>query len=113
VVPDPYFSATKLQWLLDEHGRRDGLAFGTVDSYLVWRLTGGERHVIDTTNASRTLLVSLETLDWDDELLELFGVPREVLPRIVGSAQTVGEGELPGRSVTIRGLAGDQQPAPY
>src|SRR5262245_47806958 len=71
LVPDPYFSATKLEWLLDEHGRRDGLAFGTVDSYLVWRLTGGEQHVIDATNASRTLLVSLETLDWDDELLEL------------------------------------------
>jgi glycerol kinase len=113
LVPDPYFSATKLEWLLDEHGRRDGLAFGTVDSYLVWRLTGGERHVIDVTNASRTLLVSLETLDWDDELLELFRVPREILPAIVGSAETVGEGELLGRTVAIRGIAGDQQAALY
>ena len=113
LVPDPYFSATKLEWLLREQGGREGLAFGTVDSYLVWRLTGGEQHVIDVTNASRTLLVSLETLDWDDELLELFGVPRDVLPRIVGSAETVGEGELLGRTMTIRGIAGDQQAALY
>ncbi|HEX3805653.1 MAG TPA: glycerol kinase GlpK [Gaiellaceae bacterium] len=112
LVPDPYFSATKLEWLLREH-RRDGLAFGTVDSWLVWQLTGGEQHVIDVTNASRTLLVSLETLDWDDELLELFDVPRDVLPRIIGSADTVGEGELGGRTVTIRGIAGDQQAALY
>jgi glycerol kinase len=112
LVPDPYFSATKLEWLLREH-RRDGLAFGTVDSWLVWQLTGGEQHVIDVTNASRTLLVSLETLDWDDELLELFDVPRDVLPRIIGSADTVGEGELGGRAVTIRGIAGDQQAALY
>jgi len=113
LVPDPYFSATKLEWLLREHHVRAGLAFGTVDSYLVWRLTGGEQHVIDVTNASRTLLVSLETLDWDDELLELFGVPREVLPRIVPSGSEVGEGELLGRTVAIRGIAGDQQAALY
>jgi glycerol kinase len=112
LVPDPYFSATKLEWLLREHDP-DGLAFGTVDSWLVWNLTGGERHVIDVTNASRTLLVDLETLDWDDELLTLFGVPREVLPRIVGSAEDVGEGELNGRTVAIRGIAGDQQAALY
>jgi glycerol kinase len=113
LVPDPYFSATKLEWLLREHGRRDGLAFGTVDSFLVWRLTGGEQHVIDVTNASRTMLVDLETLEWDDELLALFGIPRELLPRIVGSAATVGEGELNGRTVEIRGIAGDQQAALY
>jgi glycerol kinase len=113
LVPDPYFSATKLEWLLREHGMRDGLAFGTVDSFLVWRLTGGEQHVIDVTNASRTLLVDLETLDWDDELLTLFGVSRELLPRIVGSAVAVGEGELDGRTVEIRGIAGDQQAALY
>ncbi len=99
LVPDPYFSATKLEWLLREHGRRDGLAFGTVDSWLVWQLTGGAEHVIDVTNASRTLLVSLETLDWDDELLELFGVDRALLPRIVGSADEIGEGQLHGRTV--------------
>jgi glycerol kinase len=113
LVPDPYFSATKLEWLLREHGASDGLAFGTVDSFLVWRLTGGEHHVIDVTNASRTLLVDLETLDWDDELLALFGVPRELLPRIVGSADSIGQGELNGRTVEIRGIAGDQQAALY
>ena len=113
LVPDPYFSATKLEWLLREQGGREGLAFGTVDSYLVWRLTGGEQHVIDVTNASRTMLVDLETLDWDDELLALFAVPRELLPRIVSSAATVGEGELNGRTVEIRGIAGDQQAALY
>jgi len=113
LVPDPYFSATKLEWLLREHGASDGLAFGTVDSFLVWRLTGGEQHVIDVTNASRTLLVNLETLDWDEELLTLFGVPRDVLPRIVGSAESVGHGELNGRTVEIRGIAGDQQAALY
>jgi glycerol kinase len=111
LVPDPYFSATKLEWLLREHGNHDHLAFGTVDSWLVWQLTGGEEHVVDVTNASRTLLVSLETLDWDDELLALFGVDRALLPRIVGSAEEVGEGTIDGRTVTIRGIAGDQQAA--
>jgi glycerol kinase len=112
LVPDPYFSATKLEWLLRAHGR-DGLAFGTVDGWLVWRLTGGDVHVVDVTNASRTMLVDLETLDWDDELLALFGIPRDVLPRIVGSAETVGEGRLNGHAVEIRGIAGDQQAALY
>jgi glycerol kinase len=112
LVPDPYFSATKLEWLLRNRDP-DGLAFGTVDSWLVWKLTRGEQHVIDVTNASRTLLVDLETLDWDDELLAVFGVDRSLLPRIVGSRDTVGEGELNGRAVTIRGIAGDQQAALY
>jgi len=112
LVPDPYFSATKLEWLLREHGR-DGLAFGTVDSWLVWKLTGGEVHATDVTNASRTLLVSLETLDWDDELLALFGVDRSLLPRIAPSEDVFGEGTLLDRRVQIRGIAGDQQAALY
>ena len=91
LVPDPYFSGTKLEWLLHEH-RRDGLAFGTVDTWLVWRLTGGTVHVTDRTNASRTMLVSLATLDWDDELLAIFGVDPSLLPQIVGSGDVVGEG---------------------
>jgi glycerol kinase len=111
LVTDPYFSATKLEWLLDETGRRDGLAFGTVDSWLVWKLTGGEQHVTDRTNASRTLLVSLATLEWDDELLELFRVDREVLPEIRRSSADFGEGELLGAPLPIRGIAGDQQAA--
>ena len=84
LVPDPYFSATKLEWLL---ARTDvphsELAFGTVDSWLVWKLTGGRVHVTDLTNASRTMLLDLDSLDWDDELLDLFGVDRALLPRLV------------------------------
>jgi glycerol kinase len=112
LLPDPYFSATKLEWLLHEHDR-PGLAFGTVDTWLVWKLTGGDVHVTDATNASRTLLASLRTLDWDDELLALFGVDRELLPRIVRSSDPVGEGELLGTRAEIRGIAGDQQAALY
>ncbi len=112
LVPDPYFSATKLEWLLHEHGGSD-LAFGTVDTWLVWKLTNGAVHVTDATNASRTQLASLQTLDWDDELLALFGVDRDLLPRIVRSDEAVGEGELLGARAEIRGIAGDQQAALY
>jgi glycerol kinase len=101
LVPDPYFSATKLEWLLQRH--EGDLAFGTVDSWLVWQLTDGAVHATDETNASRTMLCSLETLDWDEELLELFGVPRDVLPDIRPSGAEFGE--------RIRGIAGDQQAA--
>jgi glycerol kinase len=110
LVPDPYFSATKLEWLLREHDAA-GLAFGTVDTWLVWKLTGGRVHATDETNASRTLLCSLDTLDWDDELLELFGVPRELLPDIKPSGSHFGEGELLGHTLPIQGIAGDQQAA--
>ena len=110
LVPDPYFSATKLEWLLRDRAA-DGLAFGTVDTWLVWRLTGGRVHATDETNASRTLLCALDTLDWDDELLALFGVPRDVLPDIRPSGAAFGEGELLGRTLPIRGIAGDQQAA--
>jgi glycerol kinase len=112
LVPDPYFSATKLEWLLRDRAS-EGLAFGTVDSWLVWKLTGGEVHATDATNASRTMLVSLETLDWDDELLAVFGVERSLLPRIVRSKDVFGEGTLLGRRVELRGVAGDQQAALY
>ncbi|HEY8028573.1 MAG TPA: glycerol kinase GlpK [Gaiellaceae bacterium] len=110
LVPDPYFSATKLEWLLRERDP-NGLAFGTVDTWLVWKLTGGRVHTTDETNASRTLLCSLETLDWDDELLALFGVPRELLPEIRPSGALFGEAELLGLTLPIRGIAGDQQAA--
>ncbi len=112
LVPDPYFSATKLEWLLARAERpASELAFGTVDSWLVWRLTGGRFHVTDRTNASRTMLLDLDSLDWDPELLALFGVDPVVLPQLVGSAQIVGEGELLGRTLPISALAGDQQAA--
>jgi glycerol kinase len=111
LMPDPYFSATKLEWLLGHAGRAAGLAFGTIDSWLVWKLTDGRAHVTEPTNASRTLLVSLASLEWDDELLDLFGVPREVLPEIRSSSEVVAEGELLGVTLPIAGIAGDQQAA--
>ena len=110
LVPDPYFSGTKLEWLL--RGRdASGLACGTVDTWLVWKLTGGRVHATDETNASRTMLCNLETLEWDDELLALFGVPPEVLPEIRPSGAHYGEAELLGRTLPIEGIAGDQQAA--
>jgi glycerol kinase len=118
LVADPYFSATKLEWLLRDPGvrRRAGrgeLAVGTVESWLVARLTGGRVHVTDHTNASRTLLYNLAARAWDPELLELFGVPQEALPSIVASSGTVAEidAEHLGSSLAIAGLAGDQQAA--
>jgi glycerol kinase len=110
LVTDPYFSATKLEWLLARTNvPQSELAFGTVDSWIVWKLTNGRVHATDLTNASRTLLLGLDTLDWDDELLELFGVDRALLPQLVHSSGIVGEGELLGVTLTIAGIAGDQQ----
>ena len=118
LVPDPYFSATKLEWLLRDPDlrRRAGrgeLAAGTVESWLVAKLTGGRVHVSDHTNASRTLLYDLRQRAWDEELLTLFGVPREVLPAIVPSAGVVGDADAGhlGFALPIAGLAGDQQAA--
>jgi glycerol kinase len=112
LVPDPYFSATKLAWLLQHAvGSPAGLAFGTVDSWLIWKLTGGEVHATDPTNASRTLLCSLQTLGWDDRLLELFGVPADLLPEIRPSSGMFGEARLLGARLPVMGVAGDQQAA--
>ena len=118
LVADPYFSATKLEWLLrtPAHARRAGrgeLAAGTVESWLVAKLTGGRAHVSDHTNASRTLLYNLRGRSWDPELLELFQVPREVLPEVVPSSGMVGHTDEThlGFSLPIAGLAGDQQSA--
>ncbi len=115
---DPYFSATKLEWLLRDAGLRaragrGELAAGTVDSWIIARLTGGRAHVTDHTNASRTLLYNLERREWDPALLELFGVPREVLPAIVPSSGVVAltDREHLGASLPIAGVAGDQQAA--
>ena len=112
LVPDPYFSATKLEWLLERTELPpSALAFGTVDSWLVWRLTDGRVHVTDRTNASRTMLLDLDSLEWDDELLHLFGIDPAVLPRVATSAEVVGESDLLGVTVPIAGMAGDQQAA--
>ena len=117
---DPYFSGTKLAWMLEhrralrEQAESGALCFGTVDSYLVFRLTAGAVHVTDVSNASRTLLMDLQTLAWHPELLSLFGVPSAILPRIVGSAEvygvTSGVTGLPD-GIPISGMAGDQQAA--
>lgn len=119
LVLDPYFSGTKLQWLmhnvpgLRERAERGELAAGTIDSWLVFRLTGGQAHVTDPTNASRTLLYNIDTLAWDDELLELFDVPRSLLPEVKHSAEIYGESaaDALGLSIPVAGMAGDQQAA--
>jgi glycerol kinase len=112
LVPDPYFSATKLEWLLARSDARSSeLAFGTVDAWLTWKLTGGRVHATDLTNASRTMLLDLNSLAWDDELLELFGIDCALLPRLVRSSEVVGEAELLGVTLPIAGIAGDQQAA--
>jgi glycerol kinase len=113
LTPDPYFSATKLEWILRRVGSADGLAFGTVDSWLLWQLTGGAVHATDASNASRTMLLDLASLDWSDELLELFGVPRTLLPEIRPSATQFGEGKLLGATLPVAALAGDQQASLY
>src|SRR5437773_2587370 len=111
LVVDAYFSGTKLAWLLKNVRKTGKLAFGTVDSWLVWNLTGGRVLVTDPSNASRTMLFNLRTGDWDDELLKLFGVPRSVLPHVGSSSEVYGETTLFGGRVPIAGIAGDQQAA--
>ncbi len=115
---DPYFSATKIAWILDQdsslrkRAEQGELAFGTVDSWLVWQLTKGKKHITDPSNASRTLLFNLQRMDWDEELLELFRIPRALLPQVVdtsGMLATCALEELDG--VPICALAGDQQAA--
>ena len=119
LVLDPYFSATKVRWILDnvagarEKAERGELAFGTVDSWLIWHLTSGAHHVTDVTNASRTLLYNIVKGEWDSELLRIFGIPESILPRVVWSSEKIGEvtTTLGLGGVMIAGIAGDQQAA--
>ena len=119
LVLDPYFSGTKVGWILDhvpearKRAEAGDLAFGTVDSWLVYKLTGGKVHVIDRTNASRTLLMNLRTGTWDDSMLSLLSVPTAMLPRIVPSCGVIAttDGDLLGAEIPIAGIAGDQQAA--
>jgi glycerol kinase len=117
LILDPYFSGTKIGWLLDNvpgaraRAERGELAFGTIDTWLAWKLSGGALHVTDPSNASRTLLFDLHANDWSDALLALFDVPRALLPRIVPSSGPIGEVEIEGRRVMLAGIAGDQQAA--
>ena len=120
LVLDAYFSGTKIRWLLDEvpgarrRAESGRLAFGTVDSWLLWKLTGGAVHATDVSNASRTLCLNLHTGEWDDEMLALLGIPRSIFPRVMPSAGVFGEtvdlGWVP-RGVPVAGIAGDQQAA--
>ena len=117
LVPDAYFSATKIAWILDrvpdgrQRAKAGELLFGTVDSWLIWKLTGGAVHVTDYTNASRTMLFNIHTLEWDDRLLEIFDVPREMLPQVHNSSEIYGYTTIQGESIPIAGIAGDQQAA--
>ncbi|MGV0952258.1 MAG: glycerol kinase GlpK [Azonexus sp.] len=121
LVLDPYFSGTKLAWLLDAipgaraRAERGELAFGTVDSWLVWQLTGGRRHVTDASNASRTLLFDIRRGQWDDELLQLLAIPRAVLPEVVPSCGVICSTDpgLFGAAIPVAGIAGDQQAAAF
>jgi glycerol kinase len=119
LVLDPYFSATKVEWILNNvpgaraRAERGELAFGTVDSWLIWHLTGGQKHVTDVTNASRTLLFNIVKGEWDEELLKIFGIPESMLPQVAWSSERVGEATTaPGLGgIQIAGIAGDQQAA--
>ena len=114
---DAYFSATKLKWILDhvegarERARAGELLFGTVDSWLVWKLTGGKAHVTDYTNASRTMLFDIQNLCWDEEICRRLDIPMEMLPQVCSSSQVYGFANLQGVEVPIAGIAGDQQAA--
>ena len=117
LIPDAYFSASKLKWILDNvdgaraRAERGELLFGTVDTWLIWKLTDGKAHVTDVTNASRTMMFNVNTMDWDDELLQLFSVPRCMLPVVKSSGDIFGYANLSGVEVPIAGVAGDQQAA--
>jgi glycerol kinase len=121
LVIDAYFSATKIAWLLDHHAgararaEKGELAFGTIDTWLIWNLTGGKRHVTDPSNAARTSLLNLHTLTWDEALLALFRVPRALLPEVLPSSGAIADTSeaLFGASLPIAGLAGDQQAATF
>lgn len=117
LIPDAYFSATKIKWILNhvsgamERARAGKILFGTVDSWLVWKLTGGAVHVTDYTNASRTMLYDIHRLQWDETLLKALDIPREILPEVRPSSEIYGYTEIQGAQIPIAGIAGDQQAA--
>ena len=115
--PDAYFSGTKLKWILDRYdpdrsrSKNGELLFGTIDTWLLWKLTDGKAHLTDGTNASRTMLYSLKTGDWDEKLLQLLDIPRQLLPEIRSSSEIYGYANVMGARIPICGIAGDQQAA--
>ncbi len=114
---DAYFSGTKIKWILDhveglrERAERGEILFGTVDTWLIWKLTGGEVHVTDYTNASRTMIYNIKTLDWDDTILKALDIPRCMLPQVCNSSEVYGTVNIGGVNIPIAGIAGDQQAA--
>lgn len=119
LIIDSYFSATKAKWILEnvagakEKAEAGKLAFGTIDTWLIWKLTNGQTHVTDVSNASRTMMYNIHTLTWDEELLELFGIPKSMLPEVKSSSEVYGEtaGNILAAKLPISGIAGDQQSA--
>ena len=117
LIPDAYFSATKIKWILDhvdgarEKARQGEILFGTVDTWLLWKLTGGAVHATDVTNASRTMLFDIHRLDWDDTLLQALDIPRAMLPQVRSSSEIYGYTDIQGVKIPIAGMAGDQQAA--
>lgn len=117
LIPDAYFSASKIKWILDEipeareAASRGDIAFGTVDSWLVWQLTDGAAHVTDYTNASRTMIYNINDLSWDDKLLKIFNIPRSCLPEVRNSSEIYGYCNIQGHKIPIASIAGDQQAA--
>ena len=117
LIPDAYFSASKIKWILDnvegarQKAERGELLFGTVDTWLIWKLTEGKVHATDLTNASRTMLFNVKTLAWDEELLQIFDIPRAILPSVKRSGEIYGYANVNGRAIPIAGVAGDQQAA--
>lgn len=117
LIPDAYFSGTKIKWILDhvdgarEKAEKGDILFGTVDSWLIWKLTGGSVHVTDYTNASRTMLYDIHKLDWDDTLLNALEIPKACLPKVCGCSEVYGYTSVQGIDIPIAGIAGDQQAA--
>lgn len=117
LIPDAYFSATKIKWILDqvpgarEKAKRGEILFGTVDSWLVWKLTDGDVHITDYTNASRTMLYDIHKLQWDEKLLEALDIPKEILPDVKNSSEIYGSTKISGAKIPVAGIAGDQQAA--
>ena len=117
LVIDAYFSATKIRWILEniegarERAERGELLFGTVDTWLIWKLTGGRVHATDVSNAARTMLFNINTLQWDEELLDIFGIPSSMLPSVLPSSGIFGQTDMLGANIPIAGVAGDQQAA--
>ena len=117
LIINPYFSASKIKWIIEntkglkERCEKEEILFGTVDTYLIWNLSKGKLHITDYTNASRTMLFNINELKWDQELLEMFKIPKSILPKVVPSSGALGKLEILGKEVNLSAIAGDQSAA--